>query len=76
MRSMLNKIGRMYDNNIWKIADVHSTYMYVGFAQACPNDCREGRGVIYRNSQSVSIPFLFLSFFHRSKATFINGYSF
>ena len=29
-------------------------------------DCREGRGVIIGNTQSVSIPFLFLFFFHLS----------
>ena len=29
-------------------------------------DCREGRGVIIGNTQSVSIPFLFLFFFHQS----------
>ena len=27
-------------------------------------DCREGHGVIIGNIQSVSIPFLFLFFFH------------
>ena len=29
-------------------------------------DCREGHGVIIGNTQSVSIPFLFLFFFHQS----------
>ena len=29
-------------------------------------DCREGRGVIIGNTQSVSISFLFLFFFHQS----------
>ena len=29
-------------------------------------DCREDRGVIIGNTQSVSIPFLFLFFFHES----------
>ena len=34
------------------------------FVHVC--DCREGRGVIIGNTQSVSIPFLFLLFFHQS----------
>ena len=29
-------------------------------------DCREGRGVIIGNTQSFSIPFLFVFFFHQS----------
>ena len=47
---------------------VYSLYMYITppLPACIMYDCREGRGVIIGNTQSVSISFLFLFFFHQS----------
>ena len=39
---------------------------YISLHLCIVYDCREGRGVIIGNTQSVSISFLFLFFFHQS----------
>ena len=45
---------------------MYSLYINPPLPACIVYDCREGRGVIIGNTQSVSIPFLFLFLFHQS----------
>ena len=50
----------------WDANTVYSLYITPPLPACIVYDCREDRGVIIGNTQSVSIPFLFLFFFHQS----------
>ena len=50
----------------WDANTVYSLYITPPLPACIVYDCREDREVIIGNTHSVSIPFLFLFFFHQS----------